>query len=83
MFKKAMIIKSDDNIEYIIMSVIIQDGNEYALANKFIKEKPTYEYIVFKTNDGKIIMEDDSTIINKLLPLFQKNIDNDLNRIIN
>ena len=44
MFKKAMIIKSDDNIEYIIMSVIIQDGNEYALANKFVKGEPTYEY---------------------------------------
>ena len=34
--------------------------------------------IVFKQNDGKILMEEDSNIINKLLSFFQREINKDL-----
>lgn len=84
MFKKAMLIKGEDNTEYIIMSVINDNNKEYALANKFDdKGKPTLEYRVF-INDGKeITIEEDDKLINKLLPLFQKEIDKDLKEILN
>ena len=83
-FEKAQVIEDDNGVEYVVMSVI-QDGNiEYAFANKFNKnDEPTEEYRVFTLEDDELEIVEDSDLINKLLPIFQKNIVEDLKEILN
>ena len=83
-FKKSLIIEDDNNIEYVVMSVIQEGSKEYAFANKFDKNsEPTEEYRVFTLEDDELEIVEDSDLINKLLPTFQKNIVEDLKEILN
>ena len=83
-FEKSRVIESDNNEEYVTMSVIKENGKEYAFANKFNdKEEPTNEYKIFTMVDDEITVIEDNNLINKLLPIFQKEIEKDLKKILN
>ena len=83
-FEKARIIESDNNEEYVTMSVIKENDKEYAFANKLNdKEEPTDEYKIFTIVDDEIIIVEDNNLINRLLPIFQKEIEKDLKEILN
>ena len=82
-FEKAKIIEYD-NIEYITVSIIKEKDKKYAFANKLNdKEEPTDEYRIFTTFEGEIIIVEDNNLINKLLSIFQKEIEKDLKEILN
>lgn len=70
--------------KYIVLSIILENNTQYAFANKLdTTEEPTEEYrIVSKVQEDYEIVTDE-IIINKLLPLFQQKIKNDLNEILN
>lgn len=84
MFEKARIIESDNNEEYVVMSVIKESDKEYAFANKLnSKKEPMNEYIIFTIINNEITIVDNNSLINRLLPIFQKEIDKDLKEILN
>ena len=84
-FQKAMVIVDDNNNEYIIMSVIKDNNNEYAFANKLaeVNKEPTNEYNIFTIIDDEIEIVEDNILINKLLPIFQKKLADELSDILN
>lgn len=82
-FEKARIIENDNNEEYITMSVIKENDKEYAFANKFNEDEPTDEYSIFTIVDDEITIVEDNDLINKLLPIFQEEIEKDLKEILN
>ena len=83
-FEKAQVIEDDNGTEYVVMSVIQDSSKEYAFANKFDKNnEPTEEYRVFTLVDDELEIVEDSDLINKLLPTFQKNIVEDLKEMLN
>lgn len=84
-FQKAMVIVDDNDIEYVIMSVLNDNGNEYAFANKLDvnSNEPTAEYNIFNVINGEIVIVDDNNLINRLLPMFQNDIDKELKLILN
>ena len=84
-FQKAMVIVDDNNNEYIIMSVIKDNNNEYAFANKLaeVNKEPTNEYNIFTIIDDEIEIVEDNILINKLLPIFQKKLTDELSDILN
>ena len=83
-FEKARIIESYDNVEYVTMSVIKENGKEYAFANKLSEEEEsTNEYRIFTIIDDEITVVENNNLINKLLPIFQKEIEKDLKEILN
>lgn len=82
-FEKAKIIESD-NSKYVTLSIINNNNIEYAFANKLNANKELVdEYKIFTIIDDKIITIEDYSLINKLLPMFQKEIANDLKEILN
>ena len=83
-FEKARIRESYDNVEYVTMSVIKENGKEYAFANKLNEEEEsTNEYRIFTIIDDEITVVENNNLINKLLPIFQKEIEKDLKEILN
>lgn len=81
-FEKARMIESDNKEKYVTMSVIKENGHEYAFANKFNNGEPTEEYSIFTIIDNEITIVKDNNLINKLLPIFQKEIANELELIL-
>ena len=83
-FEKARMIENDNNEEYITMSVIEENGHEYAFANKLNQDgEPTEEYSIFTITNNEITIIGDNNLINRLLPIFQKEIADDLKKILN
>lgn len=83
-FEKGRIIESNNNEEYVTMSVININNKKYAFANKFNdKEQSINEYVIFTMIDNEITILEDNNLINKLLPIFQKEIEKDLRNILN
>lgn len=82
-FEKAKIIEYD-NIEYVTVSIIKEKDKEYAFANKLNdNEEPTDEYRIFTIFEGDLTIVEDNNLINKLLSIFQKEIEKDLKGILN
>lgn len=75
----------DINIKDIIT---LDDNNEYVVVSKTVYENKTYYYLINKNNDkgikfcyedlGDLVEFNDEELMVKLLPLFWKNMKNEL-----
>ncbi len=73
-----------DGKQYIVVVTTIYEGHEYAFANRIEEEKEevTEEYNVFTKENNEIVYVNDHELINKLLPTFQTQIKNELEKIM-
>ena len=73
-----------DNKKYINIVTTEYNGNEYAFTTKINEqtEEVTKEYNVFTEKNEEIIQVNDYDLLNKLLPIFQEKIDNELKSIM-
>ena len=73
----------DDN-QFITIATTEYNGKVYAFSNKIDEENDevTDEYNVFTVEDDKIVYVNDTELINKLLPTFQEQIKNELEKIM-
>lgn len=62
------------NTKYVVLSTLDNDSKHYLFVNKMIDNKNTEEFFVVLEEDGKLKFAADDTLINKLLPIFQKNV---------
>lgn len=62
------------NTKYVVLSTLDNDSKHYLFVNKMIDNKNTEEFFVVLEEDGKLKFVADDTLINKLLPIFQKNV---------
>ena len=70
--------------KYITLDVMNYNNINYAFVNKLTQdEEPTKEYFIFKPkgNDDLEILTDNN-LINILLPIFQKNIEKQIQEIM-
>ena len=80
--KEADLITIDDE-KYITLKVLNYEGVDYAFVNKLTSdEEPTEELYVFTTKDDDIIKVTDVDLINKLLPIFQEKLEQEINKIM-
>lgn len=80
----ADLITKEDG-KYITLDVVEYAGKNYAFTNKLTNdedEEPTEEFYVFTIINNKIEKVIDNDLIEKLLPIFQKNIENELKTIM-
>lgn len=80
----ADLITKEDG-KYITLDVTNYEGVDYAFANKLTddeEEAPTEELYIFTVINNKIEKVTDENIIIKLLPIFQKNIEQELKKIM-
>lgn len=82
--KEADLITIDDNEKYITLSVLNYEGVDYAFVNKLTEEdeEPTDEIYVFTVLDDDIVKITDVDLINKLLPLFNKKVEEEIKKIM-
>ena len=82
--KEKEIIKIKEK-SYIILTTTIDQNIHYAFANELDKNNnPTNTYFVFyKANNQKLMLLKDKTILNKLIPTFQKNLQESIKKMIN
>lgn len=75
--------KKDDN-QFITIATTEYNGKVYAFSNKIDEEKDevTDEYNVFTIENNEIVYVNDKELINKLLPIFQEQIKNELEKIM-
>jgi hypothetical protein len=72
-----------DNKKYITLDVIKYNNKKYAFVNEVTEEKETTEnYFVFEANGLKTNTIIDIDLLNKLLPIFQKNLENEITNIL-
>ncbi len=73
-----------DNKQYITIVTTEYEGKEYAFSSRIDKEteEVTEEYNVFTTNNDEIIEVNDFDLVNKLLPIFQEKIENEIENIM-
>ena len=71
-----------DGNEFITIAITEYNGKEYAFANKINGEQITDEYNVFTKENDEIVYINDHNLINKLLPIFQEQIRNELEKIM-
>lgn len=82
--EKADLITKTDG-KYITLDVIKYEGKEYAITNKLTNdenENLTEEYYIFTVINNKIEKIIDNNLIEKLLPIFQNNIEQELKSIM-
>lgn len=79
---KKLFIK--DNKQYIALVTTEYNGKEYAFSNRINEntEEVTEEYNIFTTDDDEIIEVNDYELTNKLLPIFQEKIENEVKNIM-
>ena len=53
--EKTMLIEASNGFEYVVMSVLEEDGKEYAFANKLVDEDPTMEYSIFTIENARLL----------------------------
>ena len=80
--EKTMLIEASNGFEYVVMSVLEEDGKEYAFANKLVDEDPTMEYSIFTIENDMIVMLDDEPLMRLLLPKFQEDMNSDLLKFV-
>ena len=83
---KINIAAIDDDEKYITLDVLNYEGNDYAFVNKLTgDEEPTEELYIFTVDEEEedIIKITNTELINKLLPMFQKRLEGQINKIMN
>ena len=77
-------IKVIDNINYLILDILEKNNNIYVMVTKLNENnEPTMdEYKVYKIIENKWQLEENKQTLNELLPIFTKNINNMLNKLI-
>ncbi len=77
-------IKVIDNINYLILDILDKNNNIYVMVTKLNENnEPTMdEYKVYKIIENKWQLEEKKQTLNELLPIFTKNINNMLNKLM-
>ncbi len=77
-------IKVIDNINYLILDILEKNNNIYVMVTKLNENnEPTMdEYKVYKIIENKWQLEENKQTLNELLPIFTKNINNMLNKLM-
>ena len=77
-------IKVIDNINYLILDILDKNNNIYVMVTKLNENnEPTMdEYKVYKIIENKWQLEENKQTLNELLPIFKKNINNMLNKLM-
>lgn len=77
-------IKVIDNVNYLILDILEKNNNIYVMVNKLNENnEPTMdEYKVYKITENKWQLEENKQTLNELLPIFTKNINNMLNKLM-
>lgn len=77
-------IKVIDNINYLILDILDKNNNIYVMVTKLNENnEPTMdEYKVYKITENKWQLEENKQTLNELLPIFTKNINNMLNKLM-
>lgn len=77
-------IKVIDNVNYLILDILEKNNNIYVMVTKLNKNnEPTMdEYKVYKITENKWQLEENKQTLNELLPIFTKNINNMLNKLM-
>ena len=73
-----------DNVNYLILDILEKNNNIYVMVTKLNENnEPTMdEYKVYKIMEDKWQLEENKQTLNELLPVFTKNINNMLNKLI-
>ena len=73
-----------DNINYLILDILEKNNNIYVMVTKLNENnEPTMdEYKVYKITENKWQLEENKQTLNELLPIFTKNINNMLNKLM-
>ena len=73
-----------DNVNYLILDILEKNNNIYVMVNKLNENnEPTMdEYKVYKITENKWQLEENKQTLNELLPIFTKNINNMLNKLM-
>lgn len=77
-------IKVIDNVNYLILDILEKNNNIYVMVTKLNENnEPTMdEYKVYKITENKWQLEENKQTLNELLPIFTKNINNTLNKLM-
>lgn len=73
-----------DNVNYLILDILEKNYNIYVMVTKLNENnEPTMdEYQIYKIAEDNWQLEENSKIINELLPIFTKNINSMLNKLM-
>ena len=73
-----------DNVNYLILDILEKNNNIYVMVTKLNENnEPTMdEYKVYKIIENKWQLEENKQTLNELLPIFTKNINNMLNKLM-
>ena len=77
-------IKVIDNVNYLILDILEKNNNIYVMVTKLNENnEPTMdEYKVYKITENKWQLEENKQTLNESLPIFTKNINNMLNKLM-
>ena len=77
-------IKVIDNVNYLILDILEKNNNIYVMVTELNENnEPTMdEYKVYKITENKWQLEENKQTLNELLPIFTKNINNMLNKLM-
>ncbi len=77
-------IKVIDNVNYLILDILDKNNNIYVMLTKLNENnEPTMdEYKVYKIAENKWQLEENKQTLNELLPIFTKNINSMLNKLM-
>ena len=71
-----------EDVEYAVVDKILYEGVDYLFANKYENDEPTDNYIVYELiDDTDVVLVTDKKIIEKLLPIFTKDIQKKIDEI--
>lgn len=63
-----------DGNDYIVLDIYEYKESKYYFTNKILNEdEPGKEYVVFKGLEDGLVIEDDKTILDAVLPIFSTN----------
>lgn len=77
-------IKVIDNVNYLILDILEKNNNIYVMVTKLNENNEPImdEYKVYKITENKWQLEENKQTLNELLPIFTKNINNMLNKLM-
>ena len=77
-------IKVIDNVNYLILDILEKNNSIYVIVTKLNENnEPTMdEYKVYKITENQWQLEENKQTLNELLPIFTKNINNMLNKLM-
>lgn len=73
-----------DNVNYLILDILEKNNNVYVMVTKLNENnEPTMdEYKVYKIMEDEWQLEENKQTLNELLPVFTKNINSMLNKLM-